>query len=185
MTDNQFPPRIPADSISTNHLPLPVKKKRKVWPFVVLGVVILGLIGSCNGVGDGKQDQTVPAKTPAVSSSKAAAVPKPTLSPVVEKPVDTPVATGIPNEQTEAMMDAVFLSTVREMAPAATSVSDEILLQLARDTCAAFDAGNSAKDIVRELYLNAGDQKDNVAIVSGVGIGIYCPEYLNQLGSGM
>lgn len=177
MTINNLPQPVPADSGRRFKQP---GKKRKLWPFLVGGFVLLGLIGSCNGIGDGKQDQTSPVKT-TQPTVKAAAVPDPTLPPAVENPVDTEAPSP---ELSDDMKDTLFLSMVRDSVPEAAGVPDDTLTSLAHDTCSAFDAGHTAQQIVETLYLSSGNQQANIAVVTGMGIGVYCPEYLDELGTG-
>ena len=157
------------------------KKKRKIWPALIGGVVFLGIVASCNGIGDGKQAETAP-PAPASTTTQPVVTPKPTPSPIVDKPVDKPKPTD--NQLSAEMKDAMFLAFIREGLPEAAPVSDKQLISLATDTCAAFEAGHSSKEMVTTLYNNSGESMDAGAFIAGSGIGIYCPEYLDALGEG-
>lgn len=166
--------------------PSPEKPKeglsKGVWAAITGGavalvaIIVLVLVLAFGGDGD-KNSDPAPAPAPVtVTASPEAPSPSPTRSAPAESKASSP----------QILSDAQFVGYILEERPVlAASMTDSAIVDLAKDSCERFDAGDTAMDVIYDsvagLPSDAGEEAEAIGFVIGAGVQNYCDQHLERL----
>lgn len=154
--------------------PAPEKKpgglSKGVWAAIIGGavalvaIVVLVLVLALGGNDDKKEPEAAPA--PVTVTATPEAEPRETKS-----------------SSTQILSDEAFVDYILEQRPVLSFMSDEEIVDLAKDSCERFDEGESAMTVITDSVEGVTDKDEAEAIGFTIGTGVqnYCGEHVERL----
>lgn len=154
----------------------------------ILTLIALGLTASaltgCSALG-----QSQPAPAPATSEASASATPSSSATESSSPEATESASAG--EAAKERLTDDEFTDFIREKTTTAYIMGNNEIVNIATDTCDAYDEGGSLRTVLgnisdKFLETTANVKMDeeaffgDLAYIAGAGVGNYCPEHADQ-----
>ena len=144
-------------------LPLNSNKRIAILGYLLLAALLVLLMVGCSS-------------TPEESAAPA---PAPVPAPAEPAPYDPPVPA--PDYSAPDALDQIYLTAVREVAPEASVIPDDSLLNLAQSICDLLAAGGTKEQIFLASQ-TAGVDAGLAGAITGAAVITYCPQYRVEIG---
>lgn len=167
--------------------------KKGILTLIVVGLSASAMTG-CSAMAQApnpspSESSSTSATTTVEPSEPASAVP--TESATSTSPSLEARETGAPSAVGQGVSDDRFIELIRKRTTTTYIMGDNEILQIAKDTCKAYDEGGNLKDILSSLMdkiiettstvkMDEGTFFGDLAYISGAGVGNYCPEHGEQ-----